>query len=275
VTITNRENDKGSCKIFIDGPFDLTHKRGVGLSITGDGKGEEVIVHLEEGVKADGWGYRDFNVTVDFTEKRDLILGDPSTVSDTHGWDYDPTRKHWDHDYKNIKAVAVYIAVAPNSTRSLQLHSLKGLQEKGASVLVNPSITVNGETIIFPESLRVDDASPHIIEYNGYTGQYKVYNSRYVLLSTADITADNITISQGLNDIEINSDTSNAEYSTRADVRISVYDDEDNDGIPTNGDYSEDYAPRLRSRVNFYDDNCPNVYNPKQRRRRCRKHSRP
>ncbi|MBI1746260.1 MAG: LamG domain-containing protein [Acidobacteria bacterium] len=260
VSITNSGSSTGGCKILIPGAFNLARKRGMGLSITGDRKGEEVIVHLSDGI----FGYRDFNVTVDFAERRDLVLGDPSNVNARYGWwDYSSLRKHWNYWYGNTKDIAVYIIVQPGSY-SLLFHSLKGLQEKGASVLVNPSIRVNGEKITFPVRLSVDDTSPHILEYDGYTRRYKLYNSLYVLLSTGEITTDNVTMNQGLNDIEINSDTSSGEYSTRADVRVSVCDDEDNDGIPTHGAYSAVYTPRLGKVVNFYDDNCPNVYNPGQ-----------
>ena len=175
---------------------------------------------------------------------------------------------NWNYHYNEKAKIAVNIIVAPYESYSLQLHSLKGLREKGKSTLVNPTITVNGETItvngetiIFPVSLSVDDNSEHILEYDGYSKQYKLYNPLYELISTGKITDDNIIINEGINEIKISSDTSGG-YSTRADIRISVYDDEDNDGIPTNGSYSVNNP--CNGTNNFYDDNCPGVYNPGQ-----------
>jgi len=256
VSVSNTGSSTGGCKIPIPGSFILTHRRGMGLLITGDGNGEEVIIHLDDG----RFGYRDFRFSVDFDDTRDVRLGDAKT-SGSKGWDYSGSRRNWNYNYDRNAKIAVYIIVAPYESYSLQLHSLKGLRERGKSILVNPTITVNGETIIFPVSLSVDDNSEHILEYDGYSKQYKLYNPLYELIYTGEITDDNILINKGINEIKISSDTSGG-YSTRADIRISVYDDEDNDGIPTNGSYSV-YNP-CNGTNNFYDDNCPGVYNPGQ-----------
>ncbi len=258
VNINNTGPYSGGCKIAIPGSFNLQNKRGVGISITGDGKGEEVIVHLK-----DNWfGFRDFNFIVDFNDTRNMMLGDPSSIWDTYAWwDYSPAQKHWNYYYSSTAKIAVFVILGPGETCSLQLHSLKGLQEKGVSKLVNPNITINGNSIIFPVNLSVDDNSEHILEYDGYTNEYKLYTPLYKLISNGSVN-DSIVMSKGVNEIKISSDTSNSEYSTRADIRISVYDDEDDDRIPTNGTYAEYIA--CNGTNNFCDDNCPGIFNPNQ-----------
>ena len=47
-------------------------------------------------------------------------------------------------------------------------------------------------------------------------------------------------------------------------IVLTVQDDEDNDGIPTHGSFSGQYQPRTSSRLNFYDDDQPTIYDPDQ-----------
>ena len=249
----------------------MTFKRGIGLSVIGDGKDEEVIVHLANS----GYGYRDFKFVVDFNDTNTVILSDAvgygnSGVSGqlgTVGWDYSKSDRHWHYDYSIDSSISIYIFVGPGESCTLIFNSLKILQEKGDSQLKNPTITIDGNSVTFPVDLyaSANDVEPHMLVYDG--NEYSVYSPVYELISgPSDI--NDLTISSGVNTITVSSDTSNTMYSTRADVRVSVYDDGDRDGIPTNGDYYADpnvYTPYdPNSRKNFFDDNCPCNYNPDQ-----------
>jgi len=220
VTVTNTSGTKdGYCEIEIplEGILDMTSKRGIGFSFTAsEEKGETIVVRLMR-KKANRSRY--FDVTVDsLGGPNDVLLGKANPQYELH---YSQRA----FDYSKVDGVEVRVYVPQGiKTYRLQFHSLKGLQEKGTSPLVNPTINVNGREITFPVTLYVDDTNPHILEYNGSTSQYKLYTSNYDYISGGPVLGDEIELTNGLNDIIVDSDTSDPEYSTRADVRISVYD---------------------------------------------------
>lgn len=265
VNITNTWGRVGGCKIhFPTSTFSLINKRGLGLSITGDNKNELIFVQL----KSSQAGVRDFKFLVDFQGKKNIILGEPAgdlydyVGGEQTNWEPALLGRNWDYDYRDNNIVNVYINnIKPKTNYSIQLHELKGLQEKGTSDLVNPSIKINSNTLTFPVTLKVGENTQNILEYDGYTNKYSVYSGNYESMSSG--TVQGIDIEPGVNQIEINSDTSNAEYSTRADIRISAYDDEDGDKIPTNGNYDLGYYA-CNGTNNFCDDNCPAIFNPEQ-----------
>ncbi len=263
LSISTGLDTKGYCKIRIPGSFNLGGKRGIGISVTGDGNDEEVVLRLASGQ----FGKRDFGAKVDFNGQKNVVLGDPLIVISDVGGDLDSPLRHWGFEYTSLDQIELYVFVKPRNPReqktvySVQLHSLKALQEKGQSKLVTPVLEVNGRTITFPVNISAMGSGPHLIEYNGYTREYNAYSPNYELISFGKIPGDNIVVSKGANRISVSSDTSNPEYASRADVIISVHNDEDNDGVPTNGNYDESFVP-CTGRNNFCDDSYPNVSPP-------------
>ena len=257
ISLNSTRNALGQCQIALpDSGFDLRGKRGLGISITGDNNGEEIIIRL-----TCGNAYRDYSFIVNFTGTRNITLG--NALVGELGISSISKSQHWDTDYSSCTPVIRVISAANTNYYSLQFHELKALKEKGVSTLVNPTITIGGNSITFPVNLSVNDSVPYLLEYNGNNQTYKVYDSLYNLNSTGTISSGPITISHGANTIAITSNTSNSEYSTRADVRIFVYDDADGDNIPTNGTYNLTSLP-CNGNLNFCDDNCPSVANPTQ-----------
>ena len=64
-------------------------------------------------------------------------------------------------------------------------------------------------------------------------GEYKIFTSNYEFLQKGNINS-NVILNKGQNEIHFSSDLSDANNTKRADIRISLYDDEDGDNIPTN-----------------------------------------
>jgi hypothetical protein len=265
IILTNTNQSSAEyCKIVVrnNNAINLSNKRGIGLSIIGDGKGEEIVVSLKQTTQQPFM--REFRFNVDFSDTCDLILGDPwSYMENSYKTPNTNPNIHWGYDWSQTSYVSVYVIVPPNSSCTLTFNSMKALAEKGTNQLVSPKLTIGSNEITFPVTLSTAANQPYILEYNGYLSQYKVYDEDYKLLKTGYITHSPI-VTSGNNTVNVTSDTNSDMYSRRADVRIFTYDDEDFDGIPTNGDYNDQYNPRGQGRSNFYDDNCPNVYNPKQ-----------
>jgi len=265
VTVTNPTNAVGGCRLSFTGIRNLASKRGVGISITGNNQNELVIVRL-----GTEFPVRDYKFLVDFTGRRDIILGDPTgdfndlVNNITTAWQDVRKNRHWAHDFSATDGFQIFVNnVLPGTTVNLQIHEIKALQEKTGS-LVNPRITLNGQTITFPVTLSISDSAPYFLEYNGFSRAYKLSNTNYQQLSSGEITIDNINIQNRNNQISFNSDLTSQESLARAELLFSVYDDADGDGIPTNGDYLQTSTPCGGNLLNFCDDNCPDNYNPDQ-----------
>ncbi|MEI8012945.1 MAG: dockerin type I repeat-containing protein, partial [Candidatus Omnitrophota bacterium] len=267
--INNSGTTAGTCTAIVSSSADLTFKRAMGLDMAGDGQKEFVTVSL---------GYvgmlRVFRFPLDSGARKTYVNTQPTTDSlDLAGYDTmeqplylsaNQKQRSWGIDYAKVNPVTLTVSSGPGDY-TVQFFSLKALQEKGSnSPLVNPSIEVNGQKIVFPVSLYMDDVKAHILEYNGYAKGYKLYTSNYKLLSAGTVEQDPVVLKSGANAAILNADVSVSSNLVRGDFRLTVQDDEDNDGIPTHGSFSGQYQPRTSSRLNFYDDDQPTTYDPDQ-----------
>lgn len=259
----------GGCRLDLPGNFNLAYRRGIGLDITGDGHGEVVVTHLHNGA----WGFRDYRLAVDFAARRQWVLGDPTTdLSDpvkgqvnsvNRTWQFSRLRRNWDYDYgSSNNTLSIFVFALPGQHK-LTFHRVLALQEKGNSKLVNPSIELNGQRVVFPVTLSMAPNAPNILEIDGPLRRYRLYTENYQLLDERNLESNASLVKSGQNRLIIKADTSDPKYSTRLDLRVSVYDDEDADRVPTNGDYKNVYSP-CNGSTNYCDDNCPRVPNPDQ-----------
>lgn len=264
LSVTNTGTGVGTCTIKLPGSFNLAFRRGLMLEMTSDGQESLAVVSLSN----DGFGTRDFKINPE-SGRKVYLLTDPTTevqdyvFTDSKGRKiFTPTsgmKRSWQFNYGSPCAAEITVSVKPGS-HTMTFHTLKALQEKSDhNPLVNPGITVNGKSIVFPVTLYTDDTRAHILRYNGYKKQYSLYDSNFTLLKQGVLVNDPLVIPSGTSDVVIGADTSQAAYSTRARLQLSVYDDEDGDGIPSHGSFEAGYTPKSSSRINFYDDNTPSL----------------
>ncbi len=287
VTVTNYGTDPtqpGGCKIRIPIPtisatglpqiLNLTHKRGMGLSLTpmSTPNNEVVIVRLRHA----NFDLRDFRFLLDgnFQQGRadQVILGEATgdyqdivNGINTNWEGYINKVRNWDFDYSMTDEVDIFVNnVAPGRTVTIQLNELKALQEKNPIQLVNPWIEVNGNRVTFPVTLSVDDTNANILEYNAYVGTYQLLTSNHAPVSSGQISNDSVVILQGSNTVRVGSDTS-GNNGRRADVRIAVKNDSDGDGIPdSNTNFGISDQSCNGNTRNFCTDNCPGTPNSNQ-----------
>ncbi|MDO8459636.1 MAG: hypothetical protein Q7S74_00865 [Nanoarchaeota archaeon] len=264
----------GGCHLYLPGVFNLTGKRGIGIRVLGDAKNETLIIRL-----GDDFSVRDFKTEINFSGERTIIF--PEATGDNvdyneqgivTSWDgYGGKNRHWNYNY-NSATISIFVNNVPaNSTSSLRLVELKALQEKGESPVIKPKLTIisqsgYNQSIVFAVNLSMNDSRSAILEYDGMNGTYSTYNPNYgsCLNCVANIAAGVLYLDKGLSTFIFDSDHSSIEYGQRIQLGITAYDDEDGDGIPTDGDFnSSTYNPCTGSN-NFCDDNCPWVYNPDQ-----------
>jgi hypothetical protein len=221
ITVTNPTSLTQSCEIQIPIPapgsyLDLTGKRGLALQLKGDKKNEEVVVEFE------GNGSREYRFKVDFKSTRTIILGDPASYNET---DYQclgtsAFKKHVEHDYARTERVSLHIVVPPGTSSSLKFNALKALAEKGNNTLVKPVITINKKTVKFPVTLTLTEDANQLLEYDGETGDYKLYNARKQVTGSGNIPTTAI-VTPGKNNIAIAS--ASKSNTRRADVRLTLY----------------------------------------------------
>ncbi|RMD67871.1 hypothetical protein D6817_00320 [Candidatus Pacearchaeota archaeon] len=276
--ISNNGGKPGGCKIRIplSGRIDLTNKRGLAIKITGDNSGAVGMVRIQK----DGFAMRDYKFKIDFSGTRELVLGDAAGENEDYNergeridWEgYIAKKRHWSLDFSKINEVYVFINnVQPSQEVNIQLHELKALAEKnnGENKIVNPRITINSRQITFNVNLSTSGADAYMLAYDGNSNSFSLYSANLENLGTFLLDpAQRLELTHGQNDFEISSDLSSPDYSARAEVIFTTDDDEDNDGVPTNGDYlasnnlcNPSTRPAL---VNFCDDNDNTRYNPSQ-----------
>ena len=268
VTATNAGSTIGGCEISVPLPgdastVDMRFQRGVGFKFNASAPNIFLVVRLEETMA------RDYTVLANKTGVQTVILGDPTGAGADYvngvkvSWHWSQTCKarQWSQDYSNIRKVKIYVNnIQPSQTSTVSLLELKSLAEKGTSDLVNPQVTINGQTLTFPVTLKMHETAPQVIEYDGALGQYSIYDANYKLIQTQ--SAPRINFSYGTNKINITS-AAGSQYSHRARIMLTSYDDPDNDEVASDGDFAftSNMCDETKS---FCDDNCPAISNPDQ-----------
>ena len=273
LTIMNQTGTVAGCKVKPRdevGFKDLSHHRGLALNVTGTGDSSVVVVHLTHSGSS---AFRDYVLDLDFTGNKTLVLDRPTTTRDdpmgrvdswaNPKWRYSTTYRSAEFDWSAVR-VAVYFFALPG-THKVTLHALRALQEKPDNRIVNPSITVGGTTLQLTGTLSTAPGQAYRLHYNGYNDTAQWYTAQDLLLATSSVESpDKLMNGPGINTLRISASTSNPDDSRQARVVVTFYDDEDNDGVPTDGDFSPGVHPCVGAESSFCDDNCPQHPNPQQ-----------
>ncbi len=164
--------------------------KGLGLWVHGDGKGAVLNVQLRCPAHLSS-GMSDHYVTLDFEGWRYVELVEPESYAiPEYEWPYCPRRDRWDGGGVNLMSFAypvfhVWVFYDKIESLSLYLNNVpEGEQVKCAVgpiksvplrsvTLRNPTVTVNGETVVFPVILE----SGSYLEL-GDDGKYAVYDAK-------------------------------------------------------------------------------------------------
>ena len=120
--------------------FDLSRHRGLGLWVTGDGSGANLLIQLHAA------NMRDYVVPIDFTGRRwiEIPNGEVAWRLGSWGWRSD-TEKSFRYD--QVRAISIGIGFLPaHSTCRVQVEGLRALREI-ETALVDPTFTVGGQTV--------------------------------------------------------------------------------------------------------------------------------
>ncbi len=168
-------------------PIDIAQKQGLGVWVHGDGQGELLNVQLRSPMHTTSLGYGDHYVNVDFTGWRYFEMVEPEGghIEDFawpyRGQGYAIYRENV--DYSQVETVSLWYNLLPQGKEvGCYLSPIKALPLAKAK-LVNPKVTVAGETITFP----IEIESGNYLEFRA-KDDCKLYGSDGALL--ADVTPE-------------------------------------------------------------------------------------
>lgn len=163
-------------------PLNIAQKQGLGVWVHGDGQGELLNLQLRSPLHTTSLGYGDHYVKVDFTGWRYFELVEPEGGHiDDFAWPY---RGHAyaiyreNVDYNQVETLSFWYNLLPQGKKvACYLSPVKALPLAKAK-LVNPKVTVGGETITFP----VEIESGSYLEFRSMD-DCKLYGSDGALLT--------------------------------------------------------------------------------------------
>lgn len=289
MSISNTSSTASGCRYRV-GSFVLRNRRGfrVRLRHTPGTNGYNGVVMVRV---QDGPGIRDYKLPLNFSGERTVTLADPTTDTMDHGssylWDgtFLPKSRHWDINFGRVSSasgspqvqpISVYLYVnnvLAGAALSLEILDFKVLDElPNGSPMVNPTVTVNGQSIVFPTALTFNDTNAYLLEYDGNTRTFQTLTSGFgstvdgcpdcvgpTLVNDPILLAGGTAAAPAQNTLTFTAASGNSQ---RAEVIVTVYDDEDGDGIPTRGDFGATPAVTCSGSNQFCNDPCPNFYNP-------------
>lgn len=131
---------------------DMTHRRGIGMTVTGDGSGALLLVQL---------GQRDYVVPIDFTGPRyvEIPNGEVAWASGAWGWRMETKST----DYSKVRRVKIgFGELPPGIHASVKIERLTALGEIPVA-LQNPMVQIGGEKI----RVRGDVPCGNYLQYTG------------------------------------------------------------------------------------------------------------
>ena len=188
-------------------PLNLAKKQGLGVWVHGDGQGELLNLQLRSPLHTTSLGYGDHYVKVDFTGWRYFELVEPEGGHiDDFAWPY---RGHAyaiyreDVDYAQVETVSYWYNLLPQGKKAACFISpVKALPLTKAK-LINPKITVGGETITFP----VEIESGNYLEFRAMD-DCKLYGNNGALLAEVKPEGRVPQLAPGANPITVECTTS-------------------------------------------------------------------
>jgi hypothetical protein len=168
--------------------------------------------------------------------------------------------------------VSIFVFAGPGDGRHVvELGSLVALQERVsdgqlANEITNPWLSIQGARFTLPVKLMLgpseDDRCKRegggsIVRLNLLTGEYRVLSSKLIPCGKpAALEGFRPPIlTKGVFDVAVGSAD---DHEVRADVKLSLFDDPDADGVPTNGcPWTGTECQRCGGESSFCSDNCP------------------
>jgi hypothetical protein len=195
------------------GTLDLTNHKVIGLSVTGDGKGEVIAIELVDDQDIN----RQYQFVVDFSgaTPRPVIMPRPATKElfrypyHAQGIPINIKRSLRPFGYRAIRRLNIHIKNIPEGSVQFSLGAIKALRQQH-KVLSSPSCKVNGNEIVFATTLsprktrKIDGVAHHLEpwEYLVFSGvKYMKCDGNHTALTSGVPVGSAPTVRQGMNAI--------------------------------------------------------------------------
>jgi hypothetical protein len=208
------------CKLGVkfDPVKDLTGKIALGVWVYGDGQGEILNIQMLSPINLMS-GYCDRYIPIDFTGWRYFeLVESEGDRAETFQWPYSGSAYAMYRETitpSSIESVSLwYNHIPAGGTAKCYLSPIKALPVV-KSKTVNPGVTVNGKTIVFPCELQ----SGSWIEYNS-PDDCKLYDSSGAFVSDIKPQGDVPVLAAGKNELTFICDLSSGGLNRRARVAV-------------------------------------------------------
>ncbi|MCL5018942.1 MAG: hypothetical protein M1426_00470 [Patescibacteria group bacterium] len=198
--------------------LNLGVQQGVGVWIYGDGQGEMLNFRLKSPDHLALGALADHYIPIDFTGWRYFELVETeSERHDDYKWPEDPALYETYRegiDYKIVETFSIWYNNLPSNKQvKCYISPVKALPLVAIKIK-NPSVTINGKTLVFP----VEMESGSYLEFNS-ASDCKLYGPRGELLAEVNPNGEIPELKNGLNDVAFTGEGA-ADVSIRATINV-------------------------------------------------------
>jgi hypothetical protein len=195
--------------------------RVVAITVTGDGSGSDLVFNIGGNGSFPPIGGRYYAVTVNFTgtETIEIPNGEVEWNRATNtGYGYPQSQNIGTFSYANagsIGSFSLFLGYVPSgASPNIQVSSLQAMQEDQTTGLVNPTLTLNGESVSISGTIPYND---YVVYSGGSTAS--VYDANWNFLETLPASGSTLTADNGLNSFSVSApDSPNAWMAVRVKV---------------------------------------------------------
>ena len=188
--------------------LDMSKSRGVAFTVTGDNSGAVLVFSV---------GNRDYAITLNFSGQRTIEIpnGEAELYRAKTGFGGSVSGIIGTFNYSSVSKFQLFFGYVPaGKTATAQVSSIQTMQEDQAAGLVNPTLTLNGNSVSVSGSLSYNS----YLTYSGGSSA-QVYDQNWNYKSTLPVTGSTLTAISGTNIFSVTAPTSpNAWLATRVKV---------------------------------------------------------
>jgi autotransporter-associated beta strand protein len=175
------------------GPINMSQARGIAITLTGDGSGSDLVLNI---------GGRYYVVTVNFTgtETVEIPNGEVEMYrSSATGYSWINTGQIGTFNYSSVGNFSLFLGYVPSGVSpNIKVSSITTMQENQTVGLVNPTLTLNGNSVSISGTIPYND----YVVYNGGSTA-SVYDPNWNFVTTLSVSSSTLTANNGLNSFSV------------------------------------------------------------------------
>ncbi|HWD94307.1 MAG TPA: LamG-like jellyroll fold domain-containing protein [Verrucomicrobiae bacterium] len=185
--------------------LNMSRSRGIALTVIGDNSGAELVFSI---------GGRDYVVPVNFSGERTIEIPNGEAAWYKTGFGANGAT-YGTFNYTNVNQFQLFLGHVPAGvSASVQVSSIQTMQEDQSTGLVNPVLSLNGNSVIVAGTIAYNN----YLTYSGGAGA-QIYDANWNYLTTLLVTGSALTAVNGNNAFSVTASNSpNVWLATRVKV---------------------------------------------------------